>query len=115
MGHLDGPGVATGIPEIVNNTAVACADYGAGKIPRLTRAARCIMELEVGLCCTVVAPHVTGKDNAVADALPRFSFWVRALDPFPQGDSRQTFRKKVDARRGRIDVDMLASDEGSKA
>ena len=95
-----------------DDTAVACANYGSRKVPRLTHLARRMKALEVGLSCTVAALHIAGKDNAVADALPRFSFRVRGLGPYPERELRRKFRKEINARRGKIGVYMLASGDG---
>ena len=55
-----------------DSAAVSYANYGAGKVPRLTRLARSIHELVVPLCCAAVALHIACNRNSIADALPRF-------------------------------------------
>ena len=64
-----------------NSAAASYANYGAGRASTLTTLARKIKGREVALGCTVVALHIAGKDNSVADALSRFSIRVRGLDP----------------------------------
>ena len=98
-----------------NSTAVSYANYGAGRVGTLTALARRIKDQEAILGCTVVALHIAGSDNAVADALSRFSIRVRGLDPFPERALRWRFRKEVALRCGRMDVDMMASDDGHNA
>ena len=65
-----------------NSTAASYANHGAGRAATLTALARKIKDREVALGCTIVALHISGKDNSVADALPRFSIEVRGLDPY---------------------------------
>ena len=65
--------------------------------------------------CTVVALHIAGRDNSVADALSRVSIRVRGLGPYPDRELRWKFRCAAQRRRGAIDVDMLASDDGRNA
>ena len=71
-----------------NTAAASYANYGAGRAPTLTSLARKIKGREVALGCTVVALHIAGRDNAVADALSRFSIRARGLDPYPDRDLR---------------------------
>ena len=98
-----------------NSTAVSYANYGAGRIATLTALARRIKDQEVSLGCTIVALHIAGSDNTVADALSRFSIRVRGLDPFPERALRWRFRKEVALRCGEVDIDMMASDDGHNA
>ena len=98
-----------------NSAAVSYANYGAGRIPRLTQLARSIEYLEVSLRCAAAALHIAGKRNSVADALSRFTSRVRGLDPYPRREFRDKYRKEVIDRCGNIDVDMLACDDGSDA
>ena len=72
-----------------NSAAASYADYGAGRVPHLTFLARDVKEREVAIGCAVVALRVAGRDNAVADALPRFSIRVRGLDPYPERGPRR--------------------------
>ena len=98
-----------------SSTAVAYANYGAGRVARLTLLARSIKELEVPLGCTAVALHIAGRRNAVADALSRFTIRARGLDPYPRRGLRPKFRQEVVGRCGAIDFNLLARDDGSNA
>ena len=98
-----------------NSSLVPYVNFGKGKVPRLSRLARNMEEREVALGCTEVALHIAGKDNAAADTLSRCAIWVRGLGPYPERELRQKLRKEVIGRRGNIDVDMLASGDGSNA
>ena len=64
-----------------NAAAASYANYGAGRVSTLTELARRIKDREVVLGRTVVALHIAGSDNSLADALSRFSIKVRGLDP----------------------------------
>ena len=97
-----------------SSTAVAYANYGAGRVARLTLLARSIKELEVPLGCTAVALHIAGRRNAAAEALSRFTIRARGLDPYPRGGPRPKFRQEVIERCGVIDFDMLVRDDGPK-
>ena len=59
--------------QVGDATASAYANYGAGRSPALTRAARGIKAEEIALRCTAVARHVLGRDNPVAGAPSRFT------------------------------------------
>ena len=98
-----------------NSTAVSYANYGAGRVGTLTALARRIKDQEVTLGCTIVALHIAGGDNSIADALSRFSIRVRGLDPFPECALRWRFRKKVALRCRAADTDIMASDDGRNA
>ena len=98
-----------------NSAAASYANYGAGRVSTLTALARKIKGREVVLGCTVVALHIAGSDNSVADALSRFSIRVRGLDPYPERALRWRFRKEVALRCGEVDADMMASDDGHNA
>ena len=65
--------------------------------------------------CIVVALHIAGRRNSVADALSRFTNRARGLDPRPHRELRPKYRREVTERCGVIDVDMLARDDGSDA
>ena len=52
-------------------TAVSYANHGAGSSPPLARIGREIKLLEISISCFVVATHVAGADNTVADSLSR--------------------------------------------
>ena len=69
----------------------------------------------MSISCTLVASHIAGRRNSVADVLPRFTFQVRGLDPYPRRELRPKRRREVVDRRGPIDCDMLARDDGSNA
>ena len=98
-----------------NTAAVSYANYGAGRVSTLTQLARRIKDREVILGCTVVALHIAGSDNSLADALSRFSIKVRGLDPYPERALRWRYRKEVALRCGNVDADMMASDDGRNA
>ena len=98
-----------------NCAAAAYANYGAGRVSTLTALARKIKEREVAMGCTVVALHIAGTDNAVSDALSRFSIRVRGPDPYPERELRWRFRHEVERRCGPAEVGMLASDDGRNA
>ena len=59
--------------QMDNSAAVSYANYGAGRAPHLTLLARDAAEREVAIGRAVVAFHIASKDNAVADAMSRFS------------------------------------------
>ena len=71
-----------------NCAAVACANFGAGRVSQLTALARKIRKRDVAMGRTVVALHIAGKDNSVADAPSRFSIRVRGLDPYLERELR---------------------------
>ena len=98
-----------------NTTAASYANFGAGRVSGLTALARKIKDREVSLGRTVVALHIAGKDNSVADALSRLSIRARGLDPYPERALRWRYRKEVEARCGSVGWDMLASDDGHNA
>ena len=98
-----------------NSTAATYAKYGAGRIPHLAQLSRSIKELEVSLSCTLVALHITGRRNAVSGALSRFTIRARGRDPYPRRELRPKYRREVVERRGPINCDMLARDDGSNA
>ena len=93
-------------------TAASYANYAAGMAPHLTQLARSRKELELSFCCAVVALHIAGEDNSVADALSRFAIRARGLGPYPERGLRRKYRAVVNRLCGAIDVDMLASDDG---
>ena len=66
-----------------NSAAVSYANYGAGRALRLAMLARDIKEREVPIERIVAALHISGRGDAVADALSRFSIRVRGLGPRP--------------------------------
>ena len=98
-----------------NSAAVSYAILGAGRVPHHTQLARRIRGLEVSLRCTVVALHVAGRRNSIADTLFRFSIQECGLDPYPRRELRDKYREEVIDRSGDIDVDLLACDDGSTA
>ena len=100
--------------RIDDATAVAYANHGADRSPDPTRLARAIKGREIALGCTAVAPHIAGRDNAVADSLSRFSPRAIGGDPYPDRDLRTCFRAQVEARCWRLDADTLATDDSRK-
>ena len=66
-----------------NLTAVAHANYGAGRSPQPAMLARDIEELVASSRCAVAALHIAGRRNAVADALSRLTVWAPV--EVPQG------------------------------
>ena len=98
-----------------NATAVAYANDGVGRSPDLTRLARAVQEWGIALKCTAVALYVAGKSNAEAGAYSRVSLRATGGDPYPDRDLRNRFRAQVEARCGRMDVDMLARGDGKNA
>ena len=88
-----------------NSTAVACANYGAGRVSHLTQLARRIKESRAPLGCTAVALHTAGRRDAVADALIRFTIRARGLAPYPRRGRRPKYREEVAERRGAIAID----------
>ena len=55
------------------STAVAYANHEAGRSGKSTRLSREIKEFENGFDCTLVALRIAGNDNAIVDALSRFT------------------------------------------
>ena len=55
--------------------------------------------------------YISGKGDAVADALSRFSIHVRGLDPYPDRELRDKRRIQVQGRCGALDIDMMVSDD----
>lgn len=72
-------------------------------------------ESETG--CESVAPahHIAGKENAAADALPRFSLKATGGDPYPDRALRPRLRAMVVDHCGAVDVDMMSGDRGLNA
>ena len=95
-----------------NCAAVSYANYGAGRVPRVTLLARSMEELEVPLGRTAVALHIAGRRNAVADALAHFAIRARGLYPYLRRELRPRLRQEVVERCGEIDFDVLACDDG---
>ena len=98
-----------------DSTAVAYANYGAGRVAHLALLARSFKELEAPRGCAVVARHIPGWRNAVADALSRFTVRARGLGPFPHRELRPRYRQEVVECCGAVDFDMLARDDSSNA
>ena len=100
----------------MDTSAVASyANYGAGRVPHLTMLAREVEERKVAIGRAAAAPRISGKDDAVTDALSRFSIRVLGLDPCPQRELRKKYRSEVQGRCGAVDVDVMASDDGHNA
>ena len=53
-------------------TALAYANFGAGSSPVLMSQERRVKELEIWFHCARVAQRVSGRNNSVADPLPRY-------------------------------------------
>ena len=98
-----------------NAAAVAYANHGAGRSSQLTRLAREIKEQEIVAECTAAAPHIAGKGNASAGALPRFSIKASGGDPFPDGELRPKFRATATDHCGRMGVNVMTDDKGPNA
>ena len=98
-----------------NAAAVAYAYHGAGLSGQLTRLAREIKESEIGFECPAVVLHITGKGNAVADALSRFSIKASGGDPYPDRELRSRLRAMVVEHCGPMDVDMRSGAKGLNA
>ena len=74
-----------------NATAVARATHGAGRSSQLTRLQREADAREVAYQCTVAAPHVADKDDAIPDALSRLPIKASGGDSFPEREIRPRF------------------------
>ena len=97
------------------SAAVAYANHGAGRpLPRALLARR-IKELEAYRRYAFVALRIAGGDTSVAGALSRVTSKVSGGDLLAGREPRNRFREQVEARCGRVDVDMVARDEGSNA
>ena len=98
-----------------NKTAIHYVNYGACRIPSLTRLGLRIKDWELQSKATLVAVHITGTANVVADGLSRF-MWDRARrDPWKDRELRPRFWRQVVETVGRFDVDAMASDDGANA
>ena len=96
-------------------TAVTYANFGAGGPRQLTQLARRIRGLRPSYVSTVVALYIAGRGYSVADALSRFSIEVAGGGPLSDRDLRSLCGSQAEACSGKMDVDMLASDDGVHA
>ena len=81
-----------------SSKAAPYVNYSVGRAPHPAQLARGIKELEASVICAVVALHLAGKDNSVADALPRFSIRARGSGPFAERELRHKYRLEVSRR-----------------
>ena len=100
------------VARMNNSTAIAYADYGAGRVPRLTMLGREVEEREVAIGCAVAALHISVGGSMVADTPSRFSVQVRGLGPYPERELRKKFRSVVQGRCGTVVFDMMARGDG---
>lgn len=70
-----------------NSAAAAYANHCAGRSGQLARLACKITESEIRYECIALALHICGRDNAVADALSRFSIEATGGDPYPDQET----------------------------
>ena len=98
-----------------NPAAVAYANYGAGRSPRVTRLAPGVKARELPCEATAAALHIPGNDNQIAGALPRYLFSANSGDLCPGRELRSCLRAQVEAACGEMDVDMTAADNESDA
>ena len=68
-----------------------------------------------GAKCTAPVPHIAGVDNAVADALSRFSLKASGGDQFPDREPRPKFRAVVTRHWVPTDVGMMSDAKGFNA
>ena len=103
------------VARMNNSTAIAYADYGAGRVPRLTMLGREVEEREVAIGCAVAALHISVGGSMVADTPSRFSVQVRGLGPYPERELRKKFRSEAQCRCGTVVFDMIARNDGLNA
>ena len=101
--------------RMANATSVVSANGGAGRFPYLSRLARAVEEQDIHLSCTAVAPHNAGPDTGAVGALSRFGLRATGGAPYPDRGLRIRFRARAEAKYGRMDVDMVAHDDGGNA
>ena len=71
------------LDRVGDGTAVADANFGAGRSSVPTNLPRGVKELGIWLQCALVAFHISGRDKLVADALSRYALQVSGQDPRP--------------------------------
>ena len=76
---------------------------------------RRIKELDLSSRCTPVAFHIGQRGSSAADALPRPTLTASGGDLYPGRELQSKFRGQVEARRGRMNVDMPARGNGGNA
>jgi hypothetical protein len=85
-----------------------------GRIPELEALAEVLEQAEQAAGCSIVAEHIAGKNNIIADAGSRDSdFAARwSQDPFREAMLRRDMFSKVEADLGTFDLDLFADREG---
>ena len=78
-----------------NKTAVHYVNYGAGRIPSLTRLGMRLKDWELQSKATLVAVHIAGAANVVADGLSRFMWGRVRRDPWEGRELRRKFWRQV--------------------
>ena len=98
-----------------NTTAISYANYGSGRVPSLTALAREIKSCERMHRCHIIALHVPGAENNIADALSRYRIEMCRLDRFPERSIRPEFFRTIERMLGPFICDMAASSDGHNA
>ena len=94
---------------------VAHANFGALHSWVLTALASRLKGPETRVRSALVALHISGQGNSVADSLSCQASQVPGCDPYPDRVLRQNVRDAVHERFGCMDVGTIASDDGSNA
>ena len=63
----------------------------------------------------MVALHIAGRGNIIADALPRFAIKATGGDPYPDRELRPRLPATVLGHCGAMDADMMSGDKGVNA
>ena len=97
-----------------NTVAIAYANRGRGKSPILTALARNIKALEASFETHLIATHIRGDLNVIADALSRDVLSSEA-DPLFSASLCDRFWSKVSAVSPEFSIDAMCDDDGLSA